>query len=76
MNPAIVKRKIRRRVPPYSMFSLLTEGLAVGTLIHSGIGLMGTYQNPFQRTEVGILAMLCTLMNSTLNALVCMTINT
>ena len=58
-----------------SVLSLLTEGLAVSTLIHGGVGLMGTYQNPLQGAEVCILAVMGTLLDSTLNALVCMTIH-
>ena len=36
---------------------------------------MGTNQNPLQRAEVCILAMMLALLNSTLNALVCMAIH-
>ena len=36
---------------------------------------MGANQNPIQRTEISILAMMLALLNSTLNALVCMTIH-
>ena len=54
---------------------LLTEGLAVGALVSSGIDLMGTNQNPLQGTEIGILAVISALLNSTLNALVCMAIH-
>ena len=54
---------------------LLAEGLAVGALVSSGIDLMGTNQNALQRAEVGILAVMLALLNSTLNALVCMTIH-
>jgi hypothetical protein len=75
MNSALVKRKIRRRLPPYFGFSLLAEGLAVGALIHSGIGLMGADQDPLQRAEVCILAVMGTLLDSTFNALVCMAIH-
>jgi hypothetical protein len=75
MNYHIVKGKIRRRLPPYFRFSLLTEGLAVGALVHGGICLMGAYQNPLQGAEIGILAVMCALLDSTLNALVCMTIH-
>ena len=75
MNSALVKRKIRRRLPPYLSSSLLAEGLAVGALIHSGIGLMGADQDPLQGAVIGILAVMCTLLNSTLNRLVCMAIH-
>ena len=70
-----VKSEIRRQKPPYLPFSLCAEGLAVGALVSSGIGLMGAYQDPLQGAEIGILAMVSTLLNSTLNALVCMAIH-
>ena len=58
-----------------ALFLLLAERLAVGALIHSGICLMGTHQNTIQGAEVCVLAMICALCNSTLNALVGMTIH-
>ena len=36
---------------------------------------MGTNQDAVQRAEVGFLAMMCALLDSTLNALVCMTVH-
>ena len=54
---------------------LLTEGLAVGALVHGGVRLMGTYQNPIQGAEVCVLAMMGALLNGALNALVCMAIH-
>ena len=75
MNSVTVKRKIRRQSPPYLRFSLLAEGLTVGALVHGGICLMGTYQDPLQRAEISILAMVGALLNGTLNALVCMAIH-
>ena len=75
MNLLFVKRKIRRRLPPYLRFSLLAEGLAVGALVHGRVCLMGTNQNTLQRAEVGILAVMGALLDSTLNALVCMAIH-
>ena len=62
-------------MPPYSVALLLAEGLAVGTLIGSGIHLMGAHQNSFQRAIICILAVMLALLDSTLNALVCMTIH-
>ena len=57
------------------MFSLCAEGLAVGALIYSGVGLMGAHQNTLQRAEVGILAVMLALLDSTFNALICMAIH-
>ena len=53
----------------------LTEGQAIGTLIHCRIALVGAYQNPIQRTVIGIIAMMDALSNSAFNALVCMRIH-
>ena len=36
---------------------------------------MGAHQNALQRTEICVLAMMCALLNSTLNRLVCMAIH-
>lgn len=46
------------------------EGLAVGALVHSGILFMGSYKNAVQRAVVGIIAMVDTLLNGALNALI------
>jgi len=54
---------------------LLPEGLAVGALVHGGIGLMGANQDPVQRTVVLVLAVVCTLLDGTFNALVCVTVH-
>lgn len=75
MNPFLVKRKIRRRLPPYWQVSLLAEGLAIGALIHSGVSLVGSNQNALQGAVIGILAVMGTLLHSTLNALVCIGIH-
>ena len=58
-----------------NLILLLPEGLTVGTLIHGRICLMGTHQDPLQRAEICILAVMGALLNSTLNALVCMAIH-
>ena len=55
--------------------SLLAEGLAVGALVLSGVHLVGTHQNPVQRAVVLILAMVCALLNSTLDTLIGMTVH-
>ena len=62
-------------MPPHSFLLLLAEGLAVGALVNSGIGLMGTNQNALQGAEIGILTVVLALLNGTLNALVCMAIH-
>jgi len=75
MNLRFVKAKIRRHRPPYSAALLFTEGLAVGTLVSSGVHFMSTHQDPLQRAVIGILTVMLTLLNSTLNALICMAIH-
>jgi hypothetical protein len=51
---------------------LLPEGLAVGTLIHSGIHFMGAHQDPIQRAIICAAAVMCALLHSALNGLVCL----
>lgn len=54
---------------------LFPEGHAVGTLIHSRIGFMGTHKDPVQRAVVLAFAVVCALMDSTLDALVGMAVH-
>ena len=49
---------------------LLPEGHAVGALIHGGVGLMGTHQDPLQGAVVSAVAVVCALRNGALDALV------
>ena len=53
----------------------LAEGLAVGALIHGGVGLVGAHQDPVQRAEIVIFAVVCALGNGAFNALVGFTIH-
>ena len=55
--------------------SLLAEGLAVGTLIHGGVGLVGAYQNAVQRAVVLSITVVCAGLDGTLDALVSMAIH-
>ena len=50
--------------------SLLAEGLTVGALVHGGGGLVGAHQDPVQRAEVLGVAVVGTLLDGTLDALV------
>ena len=54
---------------------LLTEGHAVGALIHGGVSLVGADENAIQRAVVCVLAMVSALTNSTLDTLVGMAIH-
>ena len=54
---------------------LLPEGHAVGALIHGGVGLMGTHQDPLQGAVVSAVAVVCALGNGALDALVGMTVH-
>ena len=56
-----------------ALFLLFAEGLAVGALIHGGIGFMGAYQDALQRAVVGVITMICALGDGTFDALVGMT---
>ena len=68
--------KLRQRNAAAITFALLlAEGHAVGAGIHSGVSLVGTHQDPLQRAVVSILAVVCTLRNGALNALVCVTVH-
>ena len=58
-----------------SISLLFTEGLAVGALVHGGVLLVGAYHDAIQRAVVLGIAMVCTLLNGALNALVCMAIH-
>ena len=55
--------------------SLLAEGLAVGALVHGGIGLMSTNQDPVQGAVVLIVAVVSALLDGALDALVCIAIH-
>ena len=54
---------------------LLAEGHAVGALVHSGVTLVGAYQNAVQSAVVGILTVVSALMNGAFNTLVCLAIH-
>ena len=71
---AVKKKEMRRPQPPH-LFLLLAEGLTVGALIHGGICLMGTHQNPLQRTVVCAVAVVGALADSTLDGLICMIVH-
>ena len=49
---------------------LLAEGLAVGTLVHGGVHLMGAHQDLVQGAVVLTLAVVGTLLDGTLDRLV------
>ena len=51
----------------------LTEGLAVCAGFHSGVCLVRAHKDSLQRAEIGIIAVICALLYSAFDALVCMT---
>ena len=55
--------------------SALTEGLAVGALVHGRVGFMGAYQNPVQRAVVLVLAMMGALLDGAFDTFVGMTVH-
>ena len=50
--------------------SSLTEGLAVGALIHGGVGLVSAYQDLVQRAVIGTVAVISAGLDGALDALV------
>jgi len=54
---------------------LLSEGLAVGALIHGGVALVGANQNAIQGAVVCLITVMSTLLNGTFNALICVTVH-
>ena len=54
---------------------LLAEGLAVGALVSSGVSLVGAHEDPVQGTVVLVIAVIGTLLNGTLDALVSVAIH-
>ena len=54
---------------------LLAEGLAVGTLILSGVGFMGAHQNAIQRAVVLAVAVVCARLNGAFDALICIAVH-
>ena len=55
--------------------SALTEGLAVGALIHGGVYFVGAHQNAVQRAVVLVFAVMGALVHGAFNALIGMTIH-
>ena len=49
---------------------LLTEGFAVGALIHCGVSLVGAHQDTVERTVVRLIAVIGALGNGTFDALI------
>ena len=69
-------RKKARQLSLPPIFLLLTEGLAVGALVHGRIGFVSAHQNAVQRAEVLVLAVVCALLDGALDALVGMIVHT
>ena len=55
--------------------SALTEGLAVGALIHGGVYFMSAHQNSVQRAVVLVFAVMGALVHGAFDALIGMTIH-
>jgi hypothetical protein len=73
--PVRQEKTRQQRLPRSKKHLLLAEGHAVGALVHGGIGLVGTHQNPLQRAVVLLAAVMGTGLHSALDALVCMTVH-
>ena len=72
--PSFRQEKKRRLSPPPDPL-LLSEGLAVRALVHGGIGLMGTNQDLVQRAVILPLTVMGTLLDGTLDTLVCIAVH-
>ena len=72
-----VKEKPRQKALPRQKISflLLAEGHTVGTLIGSGIHLMGAHHDAVQGTIVLAFAVVCALMDGTLDRFVGMAVH-
>jgi len=57
-------------MPPQGKRLSLTEGLAVGTLVHGGVFLVGAHHDPIQRTVVFGVAVVSAGLNGALDTLV------
>ena len=64
----------RQKPPPFPVLSL-AERLAVGALIHSGVGFMGAHQDLVQGTVVLILAVVSAGFDGAFDTLVCMAVH-
>ena len=70
------KKKCGGKIPPQEVLLLfLPEGLAVGALIHSRIGLVGAHQNLVQRAVVFGVTMIGTGLDGAFDALVCIAVH-
>ena len=61
-------------MPPLSGLSL-AEGLAVGALVHGGVGFVGAHQDPVQGAVVLGVAVICAGLNGAFDALVGMMVH-
>ena len=74
---AVRQGKLRQPGLPQSSFLqlLLAEGHAVGALVNSGVHFVGTHQDAVQGAVILVATMVGALLDSTLDALVCMTVH-
>ena len=69
-------KKTAAENPPQEALSLfLSEGLAVGALIHGRVCLMGTYQNLIQGAVVLAVTVIGAGLDGTFDALVCIAVH-
>ena len=69
------QEKMRQQMLPQQVKSALTEGLAVGALILSGVDFVGAHQDTIQRAVVLAVAVVCAGLNSTFDGLVSMAVH-
>ena len=68
-------RQTSRRTLTFQENLLLAEGHAVGALVLGGVGLMGAYKDLVQGAVVGLVAVMGTLGNGALDALICFAVH-
>ena len=71
----MVKKNFAAVIPAAKDRLFLAEGHAVSALVLGGICLVGAHQNALQGAEVCFVTVICALMNSAFNALVCFAIH-
>jgi hypothetical protein len=69
-------RQVKKAAAEAAVIGLsLSEGLAVGTLVHGRVLLVGTNQDAVQGAVVRIVAVVSARLNGTLDTLVCMLVH-
>lgn len=60
---------------PQTVCLFLSEGQAVSALVNSRVCFVRTYHDALQRTIICLITVMCALLDSTFNALVCVAVH-